>query len=178
MVVIGDSRRDLDDAIAAEYVAGYAVTADDMRQLADQTAVSIGRRIPGQDISSERLRRRDWWAGPELFVVVNDFELLTATGVSSLEPLLPLIPQGVHVGLHLIVARSSSGAMRGMMDPALRRLWELGTPGLLFSYPKEEGKFLGEAAPRKLPAGRAQLVTRRGVSLIQTGLAARSAVPA
>jgi S-DNA-T family DNA segregation ATPase FtsK/SpoIIIE len=178
-VVIGDSRRDLDDAIPAEYRAGYAVTADAMNELAKQAAVSAGRRIPGQDISSERLRRRDWWEGPELFIVVNDYELLTVSGMSSLEPLLPLIPQGVHIGLHVVIARSSSGAMRGMMDPALRRLWELGTPGLLFSYPKEEGKFLGEAPPRRLPAGRAQLVTRRGVSLIQTGLSAsHSTVPA
>jgi S-DNA-T family DNA segregation ATPase FtsK/SpoIIIE len=57
------------------------------------------------------------------------------------------------------------------MDPVLRRLWELGTPGLLFSYPKEEGKFLGEATPRTLPPGRAQLVTRRGVKLVQTACA-------
>ena len=61
--------------------------------------------------------------------------------------------------------------MRAMMDPVLRRLWELGSPALLLSYPKEEGKFLGEAKPRTLPAGRAQLVTRRDVRLIQTGLA-------
>jgi S-DNA-T family DNA segregation ATPase FtsK/SpoIIIE len=63
--------------------------------------------------------------------------------------------------------------MRAMQDPLLRRLWELGTPALLLSYPKEEGKFLGEAKPRSLPAGRAQLVTRRGVGLIQTALASQ-----
>jgi ESX secretion system protein EccC len=59
-----------------------------------------------------------------------------------------------------------------MMDPVLRRMWELGTPATLLSYPKEEGKFLGEAKPLRLPPGRAQLVTRRGVKLIQTGLVA------
>jgi len=103
--------------------------------------------------------------------VIDDYDLLSGGpgSPSALDPLLSLLAQGVHIGLHLIVARSTSGAMRGMMDPVLRRLWELGTPGVLLSYPKEEGKFLGEAAPRKLPAGRAQLVTRRGVRLIQTG---------
>jgi S-DNA-T family DNA segregation ATPase FtsK/SpoIIIE len=49
-------------------------------------------------------------------------------------------------------------------------MWELGSPAVLLSYPKEEGKFLGEAKPRTLPAGRAQLVTRRNIQLIQTGL--------
>jgi S-DNA-T family DNA segregation ATPase FtsK/SpoIIIE len=48
-------------------------------------------------------------------------------------------------------------------------MWELGTPGIVFSYPKEEGKFLGEAVPRKMVPGRAQLVNRKGVRLVQTG---------
>ena len=92
------------------------------------------------------------------------------TGIgSALDPLMPLLAQGTYIGLHVIIARSTSGAMRAMMDPVIRRMWELGTPATLLSYPKEEGKFLGEAAPRRLPPGRAQLVTRRGVKLIQTG---------
>ncbi|MEV5543061.1 type VII secretion protein EccCa [Saccharopolyspora shandongensis] len=170
-IVLGDARRDLDNEVPAEYGVGYGFSPDSLFELAGQTVGSMTKRVPGQDITSDRLRRRDWWEGPELFMVVDDYELLGRGGVSSaLEPLLPMIPQGVHIGLHLIIARSTSGAMRAMMDPVLRRLWELGTPGLVLSYPKEEGKFLGEAAPRKLPAGRAQLVTRRGIGLIQTGL--------
>ncbi|MEU6264570.1 type VII secretion protein EccCa [Saccharopolyspora shandongensis] len=170
-IVLGDVRRDLDQEVPAEYGVGFGFSSDTLFQLAEQALGSMTKRVPGQDISSERLRKRDWWEGPELFLVVDDYELLGRGGVSSaLEPLLPMIPQGVHIGLHLIIARSTSGAVRSMMDPVLRRLWELGTPGVLLSYPKEEGKFLGEAAPRKLPPGRAQLVTRRGVGLIQTGL--------
>ncbi|WDZ83738.1 type VII secretion protein EccCa [Micromonospora cathayae] len=170
-VVLGDSRRDLDTAITADYQVGFGFTGDLLHDLAGQTAVSMNRRLPGQDISSERMRRRDWWDGPELFVIVDDYDLMTrSTGPgSALDPVLPLLAQGVSIGLHLIVARSTSGAMRAMMDPVLRRMWELGTPATLLSYPKEEGKFLGDAAPRRLPPGRAQLVTRRGVKLIQTG---------
>ncbi|GAA0389208.1 type VII secretion protein EccC [Micromonospora gifhornensis] len=170
-VVLGDSRRDLDTAIGQSYQVGSSFTGDGLFELASKASVSINRRLPGADISSDRMRRRDWWEGPELFVVVDDYDLLTrGTGVgSTLDPLLPLLAQGVYVGLHVIVARSTSGAMRAMADPVIRRMWELGTPATLFSYPKEEGRFLGEAAPRRLPAGRAQLVTRRGVRLIQTG---------
>ncbi|WP_127500462.1 type VII secretion protein EccCa [Actinoplanes solisilvae] len=170
-VVLGDSRRDLDTAIPAAYQVGSAFTGDRLHELAGQTSVSMNRRLPGADISSERMRRRDWWEGPELFVVVDDYDLMTK-GVgagSTLEPLLPLLAQSPYIGLHVILARSTSGAMRAMMDPVVRRMWELGTPATLFSYPKEEGKFLGEAAPRRLPPGRAQLVTRRGVRLMQTG---------
>lgn len=172
-VVLGDSRRDLDAAIPAAYQVGFAFTGDQMFELAGQTSVSMNRRVPGADISSERMRRRDWWEGPELFVVVDDYDLLTkSVGAGSvLEPLLPLLAQSVYIGLHVVVARSTSGAMRVMTDPVVRRMWELGTPATLLSYPKEEGRFLGEAAPRRLPPGRAQLVTRRGVRLTQTGYA-------
>jgi S-DNA-T family DNA segregation ATPase FtsK/SpoIIIE len=63
--------------------------------------------------------------------------------------------------------------MRGMTDPVLRRLWDLATPGVVFSYPREEGSFLGQAKPLTLPAGRAQFVHRReGVIQIQTAIAA------
>lgn len=170
-VVLGDSRRDLDTAIDAEYQVGFGVTGDRLHELAGQASVSMNRRMPGPEISSDRMRRRDWWEGPELFVIVDDYELMTtSTGMgSTLDALLPYLAQGVYIGLHLIVARSASGAMRAMNDPVIRRLWELGTPAALLSYPKEEGRFLGEAAPRKLPPGRAQLVTRRGVRLMQTG---------
>jgi S-DNA-T family DNA segregation ATPase FtsK/SpoIIIE len=139
-----------------------------MKEVAGQASVSLTGRIPDQTIASDRLSKRDWWQGPQLFFVIDDYQLLAMGTGSPLDPLLSLVAQGIHIGFHLIVARSTSGAMRALMDPVIRRMWELGTPGLLFSYPKEEGKFLGEAAPRKLPPGRAQLVTRRGVKLIQT----------
>ncbi|MFI9005950.1 type VII secretion protein EccCa [Actinosynnema sp. NPDC053489] len=170
-ILVADSRRDLDDVVPEEYRIGHVVSSDALTDLATKAAVSLHKRVPGPDISSERLRRRDWWEGPQLFVVVDDYELLSSgMGMGTpLDTLLPLLAQGVHIGFHLVLARSSANAMRGMMDPVLRRLWELGTPALLFSYPKEEGKFLGEAPPRTLPPGRAQLVTRRGVKLIQTG---------
>ncbi|MGW6449965.1 type VII secretion protein EccCa [Lentzea sp. NPDC055074] len=170
-ILVADSRRDLDDMVPEEYRIGHVVGADALKDLATKAAVSLHKRVPGADISSERLRRRDWWEGPQLFVVVDDYELFSsgmAMG-TPLDTLLPLMAQGVHIGFHLVLARSSANAMRAMMDPVMRRLWELGTPALLFSYPKEEGKFLGEAAPRTLPPGRAQLVTRRGVKLVQTG---------
>ena len=105
-------------------------------------------------------------------MLIDDYDLMAMGGSQGgpIAPLIPMLGQSAHIGLHLIIARSSSGAMRAMMDPLLRRMWELGSPAVLLSYPKEEGKFLGEAKPRTLPAGRAQLVTRRHIQLIQTGL--------
>ena len=171
-VLLGDSGRELHTMIPEEYRVGYAVDAGALADLSARAAVSITGRLPGPDVTPERLERRDWWDGPRLFVLIDDYDLFSVAGAAGgpMAPLVQLLGQSAHVGLHLVIARSTSGAMRAMMDPLLRRLWELGSPALLLSYPKEEGKFLGEAKPRTLPPGRAQLVTRRDITLIQTGL--------
>ncbi|MFF2141681.1 type VII secretion protein EccCa [Kitasatospora sp. NPDC058190] len=171
-IALADPGRGLLAMVPEEYRVGYVVDRESLGLLAKNTVVSLGKRVPGPDITPEQLARRDWWSGPLLFVVIDDYDLLAGTTGQppALAPLVPLLSQGPAIGMHMVIARSTSGAMRAMMDPVLRHLWELGNPALLFSYPKEEGKFLGEAKPRTLPAGRAQLVTRRSVRLVQTGL--------
>ena len=170
-IMLGDPDRGLHQAVPPEYRSGYAVDAEALGVLSTQAVNSLVPRLPGADITPERLERRDWWSGPRLFVLIDDYDLFTTGGSAGgpLAPLVRLLGNSAHIGLRLVIARSTSGAARAMMDPLLRRLWELGSPALLLSYPKEEGKFLGEAKPRLLPPGRAQLVTRRDVKLIQTG---------
>jgi S-DNA-T family DNA segregation ATPase FtsK/SpoIIIE len=176
-IVLGDGGRSLIEDVPAEYRVGYAVDTDALANLSGNAAVSMSARLPGADLPPERLAKRDWWTGPELFVVVDDYDLFVGGNGAGgpMTPLVRLLAGSAHIGLHLIIARSTSGAMRSMMDPVIRRLWELGTPALLLSYPKEEGKFLGEAKPRTLPPGRAQLVTRRDIRLVQLGLSGTDA---
>ncbi|MFE3884913.1 type VII secretion protein EccCa [Streptomyces lydicus] len=172
-ILLADTRRDLLGLVPEEYRVGFAVDGESLTQLAGSAAVSVGKRVPGADIAPERLPRRDWWSGPRLFMLIDDYDLYgggPGSG-SPLNPLAPMLAHSVNIGLHLVISRSTSGAGRAMMDPVLRRIWELGNPALLHSYPKEEGKFIGEARPRTLPPGRAQLVTRRGVRLMQVGYA-------
>ncbi|MFJ3671198.1 type VII secretion protein EccCa [Streptomyces sp. NPDC090106] len=170
-ILLADPDRALIDAVPEAYRVGYAVDSQGLKELAGNTVVSMTKRLPGSDVSPEQLARRDWWQGPRLFMLVDDYDMFATNSMDSpLTPLVPLLAQGANIGMHLVIARSTSGAMRAMMDPTLRRLWELGNPALLFSYPKEENKFIGEAKPRTLVPGRAQLVTRRGIRLVQTGL--------
>jgi S-DNA-T family DNA segregation ATPase FtsK/SpoIIIE len=136
-------------------------------------AVPVMReRMPGPDIGPDRLATRDWWTGPRLFVLFDDHDMVCTPMNNPTGPLVDLLAQGAEIGLHVVVVRTTSGGMRAMMgDPLLRRMWDLGTPGLLFSCPRDEGTFLGEAKPLTLPTGRVQLVMRRqGIRLVQTGL--------
>ncbi|MFI9380114.1 type VII secretion protein EccCa [Kutzneria sp. NPDC052558] len=170
-ILLADTRRQLHEEVPEAYRVGYAVDPDALTDLIGNAGASMARRMPGPEITPDRLSKRDWWTGPQLFVLVDDYDLFVSGGgmASPMQPLIPLLAHGSSIGLHVVIARSSSGAMRAMMDPLLRRMWELGNPGVLLSYPKEEGKFLGEAKPRTLPPGRAQLVTRRDIRLLQTG---------
>jgi S-DNA-T family DNA segregation ATPase FtsK/SpoIIIE len=172
-ILLGDPGRELLGIVPPEYRIGYAVDTAALAELSASAAVSMTARLPGAEITPEQLEKRDWWHGPQLFMIIDDYDLFASGGSAGgpIRPLVDVLGQSAHIGLHLVIARSSSGGMRAMMDPLLRRMWELGTPGLLLSYPREEGKFLGEAKPRTLPPGRAQLVTRRDITLIQTGLA-------
>jgi DNA segregation ATPase FtsK/SpoIIIE, S-DNA-T family len=170
-IMLADYRRDLYEAIPKERQLGYAVSGMVLKQNIGDVVASLRARVPGPDITPERLALRDWWHGPRLFVLVDDYDLVSSGTDSPLSPLLDLLPLGAEIGLHLIVARSTANGGRGMMDPLMRRLWEINTPALLFSCPRGEGMFLGDVRPQTLPTGRAQYLTRRrGVSIVQTGV--------
>jgi S-DNA-T family DNA segregation ATPase FtsK/SpoIIIE len=160
-VMLADYRRDLYSAVSAERQLGYAINGSALSEMVTGAAKVLRDRLPGPEITPDRFPMRDWWEGPELFLLVDDYQLLGSGHDGPLMPLADLLPQGAEIGLHLVVARATAGASRSMADPIMRRLWDLGTTGLMLSCPREEGAFLGDCKPRTLPPGRAQLVTRR-----------------
>ena len=170
-VMLGDSHRDLFDAVPEAMRLGYSVSPDVLAKNISEVVVSLRKRLPGPDITPDRLPLRDWWKGPRLFVVVDDYELFEGSSMNgALDPLLDVLPHGREISLHVIIARSSSGAGRSMNRPVPRRMWDLGTPAVLLSCDKDEGRFLGEARPRILPPGRAQFITRKGSRILQTAI--------
>jgi S-DNA-T family DNA segregation ATPase FtsK/SpoIIIE len=166
-----DFRRELFDVVPEESRLGYAVSVDVVRQIVDGATRAMRTRIPGPEISPARLRKRDWWTGPQLYVIVDDYEMV-ASADNPFNPLLDHLAQGTELGLHLVVARSANGVGRGMTDPLVRRLIEVNTPMLLLSCPPSEGYLVGDVRPRQLPPGRAQYITRRGKVGVQTALLA------
>jgi S-DNA-T family DNA segregation ATPase FtsK/SpoIIIE len=121
-------------------------------------------------VTPEELRNRTWWSGPEVFLIVDDYDLVTSQNGNPLSVLLEFLPQARDIGLHLILARRSGGAGRALYEPVLQRVRELGSPGLILSGSRDEGALLGDVKPGPQPPGRGSLVSRRaGVSLIQAG---------
>ena len=115
-----------------------------------------------------QLRERSWWTGPELFVLVDDYDLVAGGPANPLQALAEHLPHARDVGLHLGLARRTGGAARAQYEPIAQRLRELSTAGLVMAGNPDEGALVGPVRPGPLPPGRGRLVTRReGVRLIQ-----------
>ncbi|WP_045744090.1 type VII secretion protein EccC [Actinoplanes rectilineatus] len=167
-LIVIDYRRSLIDLPETEHRIGYAAQASAAEELMVSVAGYMQRRRPGPDLTARQLRDRSWWTGPELFVLVDDYDLVAAGPVNPLIPLLEHLPHARDVGLHLVLTHRAGGAARALYDPVVQRLRELSTPGLVMSGSPEEGALLGTVRPGTLPPGRGRLVTRRdGTRLIQ-----------
>ncbi|MGW4253248.1 type VII secretion protein EccCa [Streptomyces californicus] len=170
-ILLIDYRRGLLESVPESHRLGYAVSVDVLKQAVEGMARAMKERLPGADISPARLKRRDWWSGPRVFMIVDDYDMVSSGSMSDhFGPLLDYFAQGAELGLHMIVARSANGAARALNDPLLRRLTEVNTPAALLSCPPSEGYLFNDTKPKQLPAGRAQLITRRGVIQVQTPL--------
>ncbi|GAA1401333.1 type VII secretion protein EccC [Pseudonocardia kongjuensis] len=163
-IVAVDHRRTLLGAIDATHLLAHTSTAQATAQACADIAGSLGRRLPGPGVSAQQLRDRSWWSGPEVWLLVDDYDLVVPPGGTTPHPLLPLaefLPQARDVGLHVVLARRTGGAARALFDPVLGRLRELGAPGLVGSGSPDEGALLEKVKPRPGPPGRAVLVDRR-----------------
>jgi S-DNA-T family DNA segregation ATPase FtsK/SpoIIIE len=163
-----DYRRSMLGEIDTEHLIGYATSSAQATELMESVAAYMADRLPGPDVTPAQLRTRSWWSGPECFVLVDDYDLITSSASNPLTPLLEYLPQARDVGLHLVVARRCGGAVRAMFEPTLARLKELATPGLIMSGDREEGVVLAQVRPQPMPPGRGTLVNRRdGARLVQ-----------
>jgi S-DNA-T family DNA segregation ATPase FtsK/SpoIIIE len=161
-ILLVDHRRTLLGELPPEYLLGYGTDADTTTKLVGAVAQGVRGRLPGPDVTPEQLRNRNWWSGPELFVLVDDYDLVTTAMGNPLAPLAEYLAQGRDVGLHVVVTRRSGGAGRALYEQFLTRMRDVGAIGLLLSGDRNEGQLIGGQKAEELPPGRAKLVTRRG----------------
>jgi S-DNA-T family DNA segregation ATPase FtsK/SpoIIIE len=158
---IVDFRRTLLGVVESDHLAGYTPSASALTSQLVGLMERLQARVPGADVSRQQLRARSWWSGPEIYVVIDDYDLIApAAGANPLAPLVDFLPHAKDLGLHVVVARRSGGAARAMFDPVLARLRDLGCMGLMMSASPDEGVLIGSVRPSQLPPGRATLVTR------------------
>jgi S-DNA-T family DNA segregation ATPase FtsK/SpoIIIE len=170
-LVIVDYRRTLLGTVEGPHLLAYVPSTQVAEQMATGMREALSKRLPGPDVTTEQLRDRSWWDGPEVFFLIDDYDMVTGTSSNPLLFLVDLLPQARDIGLHVIVARRSGGASRAMFDPLLQRLRELDAAGFVMSGNRDEGPLIGNVLPSPQPPGRGRLVRRRdGVSIVQTAL--------
>jgi S-DNA-T family DNA segregation ATPase FtsK/SpoIIIE len=167
-IILVDYRRVLLGAITGDHLIGTGTGARQATELMETAAAYMQRRLPGPDITPDQLRGRSWWSGPELFVLVDDYDLVSTGPTNPLLPLLDFLPQARDIGLHVILARRSGGASRAMYEQVIQRIRDLSGPAVVMSGDRDEGVLVGNVRPGPLPPGRGRLITRRdGVRLVQ-----------
>ncbi|MEW1548474.1 type VII secretion protein EccCa [Streptomyces tsukubensis] len=166
-----DNRRALLDVTPATHLAEYVPMSNAMEHHVDALADLMQRRTPSADVTAQQLRDRSWWRGPSVYVVVDDYDLVSTSSGNPLSRLTENLPFARDVGVRFIIARSAAGASRSSYEPFMQRMMELGAQGILLSGDPQEGDILGGVRMRPMPAGRGIFVSRqRGNPLVQTGL--------
>jgi DNA segregation ATPase FtsK/SpoIIIE, S-DNA-T family len=160
-ILVVDYRRALLGLVPEPYLLGYAAAEPTASGQVGETAEAMRRRLPPAELTADELRSRSWWKGPEVYVVVDDYDLVATAAGNPLLPLLQYLPMAQDVGLHVVLARRVAGAGRAIYEPVLQRIRELGSPGIVLAGDPQEGALLGTVRASALPPGRGTLVRRR-----------------
>ncbi len=161
VILLVDYRRTMLGFINTDHLLGYAVSSNQLQGMMKDVHNSMSGRLPGPDVTQEQLRNRSWWQGPELFVIVDDYDLVATQAGNPLQPLSEFLPQAKDVGLHMIVTRRTGGASRSTYDPVIGKLKEISSPAMVGSGSKDEGVLWGTVKPSAQPPGRGTIITRK-----------------
>ncbi|MEU2271017.1 type VII secretion protein EccCa [Streptomyces olindensis] len=166
-----DNRRSLLGLTPNSHLAEYIPMSNQMQHHMDALANLMQRRTPTADVTPDQLRDRSWWRGPTVYIVIDDYDLVSTSSGNPLSGLTELLPFARDVGVRFIIARSTAGAGRAGYEPFMQRMKELGAQGVVLAGDPGEGDLLGGVRPRPMPAGRGVFVSRkRGKPLVQVGL--------
>jgi S-DNA-T family DNA segregation ATPase FtsK/SpoIIIE len=122
-----------------------------------------GRTMP-PNISAKARDERSWWTGPEIFILVDDYDIAAPTRSPEVDPslhkFLPwLTNNSLARGFHFVIARSSEEFQAAAFrDPMLRRLTQERAPTVILSAGKMDGEIGGVKFERFDIPGRARYV--------------------
>ncbi|WP_425292322.1 type VII secretion protein EccCa [Corynebacterium mayonis] len=158
-LVIVDPRRAHLGRVSEDMVAAYAGSATAAQEALAAAATTLNQRLPGPDVTAGELAKRSWWTGPEIWVVIDDLDLIDD---SALRALVPLLPHARDVGLHIVAARKFGGVARAMFSGFLSTFKDLTPEVVLFDATRDEGPIFG-VKPSPQDPGRATLIRHNGV---------------
>lgn len=153
-----DPRRQLLTTLGSDYVEKFAYNLDGVQAMMGELAAVLAGREPPPGLSAAELLSRNWWSGPEIFVIVDDIQQLPAGFDSPLHKAAPWVTRAADVGLHVIVTRTFGGWSSAGSDPMLRALAQANAPLLVMDADPDEGFIRGKMKGGPLPRGRGLLM--------------------
>ncbi|MFT4199270.1 MAG: type VII secretion protein EccCa [Gordonia sp. (in: high G+C Gram-positive bacteria)] len=163
-IVVVDPRRTMLDFVPSPPLTSYVTTVEQAKPMFERLEVFLAKRLPGADVTPAQLRDRSWWEGPEMIVVVDDYDLLvpSTSSPNPLSPLVKLIPHAKDIGLHIVLARKAGGLGRAMFDPVISALRDNSSATILLSGDRAEGQIFTKVYLQAEPPGRGRLIRRGG----------------
>ncbi len=128
------------------YLLAYSGDKTSVAGAVEKAAAMIAPREPKMDdeLTAAAIRNRSWWSGPELFLIIDDINLVAPGGAmmmnNPLEPLYTLLEGRSDLGLHAYITGPAQGfGGARMSNRAYKALEAAQAPVLLFSGPIAEG---------------------------------------
>lgn len=153
-MVILDPRRAHLGRAKEDMVAFYAAGASAIGDAVKATHATLSARLPGTEVSARQLADRSWWQGPEIYLVIDDLDLV---GEPVLREVCELLPHARDVGLRVVCARKFGGVSRALYGGFLGTLKDAHPDVLIMDGTRDEGSLFG-VRPGPLAPGRATLV--------------------
>ncbi|MFE4543024.1 type VII secretion protein EccCa [Arthrobacter sp. NPDC056727] len=145
-----DPRQQLQDFIPDSYLGEYAANGQRAAQLADFVAGQARDRLGDGESTPVRT--------PRIVLLVDDYDILAATGNQPLRSLAAYLPSGADIGLFALVTGRTSGAALTVHDPFISSLRAAGAPVIMFSGDRSEGVIANGERPLPLATGRARIL--------------------
>lgn len=165
-LVVVDYRRTMLGRVPDSHRAGYASSASSAGPLMAELATLLEGRLPPEDVTPAQLAAQDWWSGPDVYLLVDDYDMVATSSGNPLLVFVDLLSSARDIGFHLILARRSGGVSRALFDPVIGRLRDLSTDILLMSGDRDEGYIVGQTRMSRRIPGRGEFVTRAGSEVI------------
>jgi DNA segregation ATPase FtsK/SpoIIIE, S-DNA-T family len=170
-IVVFDPNYELADAVAPNYLAAYASSLRDIEALSRGITERLDLRRPPPGLTAQELGR--WrFTGTEIFLVVDDLNLLTppGTGQSAMFSLVAYVEVARQLGFHILAATQiERWYATGMMNKVVQAMNATGAGVLVMDGDKSE-KIINDVRPGPRVPGRGELVYRKGNQLVQVAL--------